>query len=160
MTPAISNQQPATAPRDEDRLMGGPLRTRRPRGNQLWQRIYEPRPVPMNTATVPATASQLAVSQKPVSNEKHFTPLVTQFLDYLRLEKHFSDYTVKSYGADLVQFGQFLAGDIGHTNAEPPLNVVFPETPASLDDKHAKAEPLQIREFLAYLYAQNYTKST
>src|SRR5439155_14150921 len=54
----------------------------------------------------------------------------------------------------------FLAGDIGHTNAEPPLNVVFPETPASLDDKHAKAEPLQIREFLAYLYAQNYTKST
>src|SRR5213076_2312710 len=45
-------------------------------------------------------------------------------------------------------------------NAEPPLNVVFPETPASLDEKHAKAEPLQIREFLAYLYAQNYTKST
>ena len=36
-----------------------------------------------------------------------------QFLDYLRLEKHFSDYTVKSYGADLIQFGQFLKGEIG-----------------------------------------------
>ena len=33
-----------------------------------------------------------------------------------RLEKHFSDYTVKSYGADLIQFGQFLAGEIG----QPP----------------------------------------
>ena len=39
---------------------------------------------------------------------KHFSPLVQQFLDYLKLEKHFSDYTVKSYGADLIQFGQFL----------------------------------------------------
>src|SRR3954462_10147419 len=91
---------------------------------------------------------------------KKFTPLVQQFLDYLRLEKHFSDYTVKSYGADLIQYGQFLTGEIGHTNADPPLNVVFPETPQSLDEKQAKAEPLQVREFLAYLYAQNYTKST
>jgi site-specific recombinase XerD len=32
--------------------------------------------------------------------------LSPQFLDYLRLEKHFSDYTVKSYGTDLVQFVQ------------------------------------------------------
>jgi integrase/recombinase XerC len=29
-----------------------------------------------------------------------------------------------------------------------------------LDDKQLKCEPLTIREFLAYLYAQNYTKST
>ena len=32
--------------------------------------------------------------------------------------------------------------------------------PASLDEKQVKCEPLQVREFLAYLYAQNYTKST
>lgn len=95
-----------------------------------------------------------------LDNPRKFTPLVRQFLDYLQLEKHFSDYTVKSYGADLTQFGQFLAGEIGQANAHPPLNVVFPETPQSLDEKYVKAEPLQIREFLAYLYAQNYTKST
>ena len=95
-----------------------------------------------------------------LNNPRKFTPLVRQFLDYLRLEKHFSDYTIKSYGADLTQFGQFLAGEIGQANAHPPLNVVFPETPESIDEKHVKAEPLQIREFLAYLYAQNYTKST
>src|SRR5205085_11831435 len=29
-----------------------------------------------------------------------------------------------------------------------------------LDEKQLRCEPLQIREFLAYLYAQNYTKST
>ncbi len=91
---------------------------------------------------------------------KRFTPLVQGFLDYLRLEKHFSDYTVKSYGADLIQFGQFLSGEIGQHNAEPALNVVIPDSPASLDEKQVKAEPLQIREFLAYLYGQNYTKST
>ena len=45
--------------------------------------------------------------------EKSFTPLVKQFLQYLKLEKHFSEYTVKSYGADLIQFGQYLAGEIG-----------------------------------------------
>src|SRR4051812_50128096 len=38
------------------------------------------------------------------AGEKPFTPLVRQFLNYLKLEKHFSDYTVKSYGADLIQF--------------------------------------------------------
>ena len=95
-----------------------------------------------------------------LDSPRKFTPLVQQFLDYLRLEKHFSEYTVKSYGADLIQFGQFLAGEIGQANAHPPLNVVFPETPETIDEKHIKAEPLQIREFLAYLYAQNYTKST
>jgi integrase/recombinase XerC len=105
----------------------------------------------MQTATVKSNQT---------ATPKRFTPLVQQFLDYLHLEKHFSDYTVKSYGADLIQYGQFLAGEIGHANAEPALNVVFPETGASLDEKQVKAEPLQIREFLAYLYGQNYTKST
>jgi integrase/recombinase XerC len=107
----------------------------------------------MQTATASTTANQAI-------QPKRFTPLVQQFLDYLRLEKHFSDYTVKSYGADLIQFGQFLAGEIGQHNAEPPMNVVIPDSPTSLDEKQIKVEPLQVREFLAYLYGQNYTKST
>ena len=53
----------------------------------------------------------LASSNAP--QPKNFTPLVRQFLDYLKLEKHFSDYTIKSYGADLIQFGQFMAGVFG-----------------------------------------------
>src|SRR5882762_11803461 len=73
--------------------------------------------------------------------EKVFTPLVRQFLDYLRLEKHFSDYTIKSYGADLIQFGQFLGGDIGPTSAAPNRVKVPPE---QVDEKTLKCEPLTI----------------
>jgi integrase/recombinase XerC len=113
-----------------------------------------------SASTSPASAEAARQPEPSAAAEKKFTPLLRQFLDYLRLEKHFSGYTVKSYAADLVQFGQFLIGEIGQTNADPPLNVVFPETPGSMDEKYAKAEPLQVREFLAYLYAQNYTKST
>lgn len=82
--------------------------------------------------------------------------MVKQFLDYLKLERHFSDYTVKSYGADLIQFGQFLAGEIGQQAAQ---SQTFNPS-LSLDERHCKCEPLTIREFLAYLYGQNYTKST
>ena len=61
-----------------------------------------------------------AAPSGPMVLEKNFSPLVKQFLDYLKLEKHFSDYTVKSYGADLIQFGQFLAGEIGQRARPAP----------------------------------------
>src|SRR5438094_1361793 len=86
-----------------------------------------------------------------------FSPLVRQFLDYLKLEKHFSDYTVKSYGADLIQFGQFLGGEIGQASGNVPSGSVSGE---QIDQKQLACDPLTVREFLAYLYAQNYTKST
>ena len=97
-------------------------------------------------STAPATIDSTS------QHEKNFSPFVRQFLDYLRHEKHFSDYTVKSYGADLIQFGQFLTGEIGQ--------LAGAKDGVPLDDKQVKCEPLTIREFLAYLYAQNYTKST
>src|SRR5690242_17552155 len=80
-----------------------------------------------------------------------------QFLDYLKLEKHFSDYTIKSYGADLIQFGQFLAGEIGQAAGNVAPGSVGGE---QIDQKQLACDPLTVREFLAYLYAQNYTKST
>jgi integrase/recombinase XerC len=103
--------------------------------------------------------SSATASFAPSANhiEKIFPPLVKQFLEYLKLEKHFSDYTVKSYGADLIQFGQFLAGDIGQSHATPPS---VEHASLDIDSKLTRCEPLTIREFLAYLYAQNYTKST
>ncbi len=93
-------------------------------------------------------------------SEKNFSPLVRQFLEYLKLEKHFSDYTVKSYGADLIQFGQFLMGEIGAAHAGQPNGQAEAQPASSLDERQVACEPLTIREFLAYLYAQNYTKST
>ncbi len=117
----------------------------------------------MNTATAfpaspaPAGESSFSRQRQAGCSEKFFSPLVTQFLDYLRLEKHFSDYTVKSYGADLIQFGQFIGGEIGQPAGAAPTARPSLE---HLDAKQLACEALTIREFLAYLYAQNYTKST
>lgn len=110
----------------------------------------------MNSATESTSALPSANTAQPAS-DKNFTPLVKQFLEYLKLEKHFSDYTVKSYGADLIQFGQFLGGEIGRAEGNAaPGSVAAGE----VDQRIVKCEPLTVREFLAYLYGQNYTKST
>lgn len=102
------------------------------------------------------TESATTPTSVEASDNKIFSPLVKQFLDYLKLERHFSDYTIKSYGADLVQFGQFLSKLIGHPNAQDAR----PLSGEELDQRHVGCEPLAVREFLAYLYGQNYTKST
>ena len=111
----------------------------------------------MSAHPVPV-ASPSAVSAPPA--EKGFSPLVRQFLDYLKLERHFSDYTIKSYGADLVQFGQFLSGQIGRMHQSNPQSADTSLSGEQLDQKQVSCEPLSVREFLAYLYGQNYTKST
>jgi integrase/recombinase XerC len=109
--------------------------------------------LPQPTGSQPTGSGSLG--RLPV--EKNFPPLVRQFLDFLKLEKHFSDYTVKSYGADLIQFGQFLAGDIGQSHATPQNDAAAARP---IDQKLTSCEAITVREFLNYLYAQNYTKST
>jgi integrase/recombinase XerC len=119
----------------------------------------------MNTVTANASLSSHGIvatttgdhSLNLAAPEKFFSPLVQQFLQYLKLEKHFSDYTVKSYGADLQQFGLFLTGSIGQL---PGASLGRPGTGPEIDERQLKCEALAIREFLAYLYGQNYTKST
>ena len=91
------------------------------------------------------------------TDDKSFCPVVRSFLDYLKLERHFSDYTVRSYGADLAQFSQFISGQIG-TKYAAAERIGAAEEP--LDAKFIRCETILIREFLAYLTAQNYTKST
>jgi integrase/recombinase XerC len=112
----------------------------------------------MNSASAPTattTNGSAPTTSGSPATEKNFTPLVRQFLDYLHLERHFSDYTVKSYGADLIQFGQFLMAQIGNSETIRAM-----PGDMTCDDRAIKCEPLIVREFLAYLYAQNYTKST
>ena len=110
----------------------------------------------MNSASAPTASTTVPpTSSATQAAEKNFTPLVRQFLDYLHLERHFSDYTVKSYGADLIQFGQFLMAQIGNSETIRAM-----PGDMNCDDRALKCEPLIVREFLAYLYAQNYTKST
>jgi integrase/recombinase XerC len=109
----------------------------------------------MNNTETTTPASTTATD----SPERLCTPQIKAFLDYLKLERHFSDYTIKSYGADLAQFGQFIAGEIGRT-ASSYAGQPAPANYAELDTRILKVEPLNVREFLAYLHGQNYTKST
>lgn len=106
-----------------------------------------PSPLSLTSATAPMESGE----------EKAFCPLVKSFLDYLKLERHFSDYTVRSYGADLWQFGQFIGGQIGTAFASAAF---VGEKTETLDAKFVRCETGLVREFLAYLAAQNYTKST
>lgn len=112
-----------------------------------------------SVTTAVTTDSSAPAADTSANIEKHMTPLVKSFLDYLKFERHFSDYTIKSYGADLSQFGQFLAGEIGR-QASSTAQLPPPKSTDELDQRFLKVEPLNVREFLAYLYGQNYTKST
>ena len=47
-------------------------------------------------------------------------PLIDEFLNYLKFERHFSPHTAKCYGADLSQFCAFLVGD--HARAAGRVN--------------------------------------
>ena len=73
-------------------------------------------------------------------------PLIKQFLEYLKLERHFSQFTARCYGTDLRQYAQFLAGPDG--------------SPAGVGDKIVAADTLEIRRFLAHLDEKNYSAAT
>ncbi len=82
----------------------------------------------------------------------HYSPQVQEFLDFLKFEKHFSDYTVKCYGADLMQFARFLVN--GHDNPEHAVD--FQQADAHL----MACDALKVREYLAYMFSRRYSKST
>src|SRR5947208_4576436 len=59
----------------------------------------------------------------------------------------------------MYQFSTFMAGEIDTVATAAPADT--PKvTGSEIDERATKCEPLVIREFLAYLYGQNYTKST
>ena len=106
--------------------------------------------------------------------------LISEFLDYLNFEKHFSSYTAKCYGADMRQFVQFLApsqqpsddhqgaaetgqfdahqpqAGLGSQSAVPAAAVAVPHTTAQL----LAMTPEQVRRYLAFLSDHNYSKTT
>jgi len=113
-----------------------------------------------NPTSISSNGSHQAAGGLPpgeIGDHPHATvPAVRDFLNYLKLERHFSDYTVRSYGADLAQFTQFLAGDIGASYGGDKRR--SDATP--VESRLVSCKPEVVREFLAYLHGQNYTKST
>jgi integrase/recombinase XerC len=105
-------------------------------------------------------------------------PLINEFLNYLKFERHFSPHTAKCYSADLAQFCGFIAGQVMESATVRPTGegggvavtsgggAARPKgTTAVLDATDMKARLLRveaddIRRFLAFLGRQDYSKST
>jgi len=107
--------------------------------------------------------------------------LIDEFLNYLKFERHFSPHTAKCYAADLAQFSAYLLGDTvaasgrqnfaestsklgirpasapsaGHPHAGTAI-----VTEPTLQQKLRDADVEHIKQFLAFLGTQNYSKST
>jgi integrase/recombinase XerC len=98
--------------------------------------------------------------------------LISEFLNYLRYERHFSPHTAKCYAADLHQFCEF-AGSNGQGDASSPdyaaqqpfsangqasmtATVAPPDTQTCL----LEADDNLVRQFLAMLRDREYSKST
>jgi integrase/recombinase XerC len=83
-------------------------------------------------------------------------PLIQQFLDYLRLERHFSPYTARCYGADLRQFAQFLDAEMPEAQ-RPDAGAA---AQSHLGPVLVQADPLLIRRFLTWLDEFEYSAAT
>ncbi len=108
-------------------------------------------------------------------------PLIEEFLNYLRYERHFSPHTAKCYAADLHQFTEYLCralpakegADAGGTyapgNGEGGTAVAVAATTTTSTAAPASASPREllanvqtevVRSFLNFLKEQDYSKST
>lgn len=106
-------------------------------------------------------------------------PLIDEFLNYLKFERHFSPHTAKCYAADLAQFCAFLLGDleraggrqtfaygagregsgsVGEGGLKTASTAVLVDTDMQQRLKEVDAE--KVRSFLAFLGTQSYSKST
>ena len=107
-------------------------------------------------------------------------PLINEFLNYLKYERHFSPHTAKCYGADLTQFSAYLVSDATGSSPTPatptpaggafgggtsygsgPLTVgtaVMVDT--DLKQKLLAVTTDTVKGFLAFLGEQDYSKST
>ncbi|MBN1488815.1 MAG: tyrosine recombinase XerC [Phycisphaerae bacterium] len=102
-------------------------------------------------------------------------PLIEEFLNYLRYERHFSPHTAKCYAADLHQYVEFLirtghgvgAGtEAAYPSAGGGTAVATAPTASAAVAATLSRETLlsvetdDVRTFLAFLKEQEYSKST
>jgi len=101
-------------------------------------------------------------------------PLITEFLNYLKFERHFSPHTAKCYGADLTQFCAFLSSESSSRGASPSQSAghgspaghggTGTQTAVAVDldlkQKLLRVTAETVKSFLAFLGQQDYSKST
>lgn len=93
-----------------------------------------------------------------------------EFINYLKFEKRFSEHTAKCYGADLVQFGEFLTWRAGDgpiaevispdQNEYASTTAVVTKTSVKIDQLILSAQTDDVRAYLAFLNEKQYSKST
>ena len=98
--------------------------------------------------------------------------MTQEFLNYLKFEKHFSDYTARCYGADLEQFVDFLHGQgtddhassggesYGTWNADSGGVATATKTETKVEELILTADVNLIRRFMTALADKQYCKST
>jgi integrase/recombinase XerC len=95
---------------------------------------------------------------------------VSEFLNYLKFEKHFSEHTAKCYGADLAQFTEFLlgrsqgdysrGGDGGTSGGGQSTTALSVQTRTGIDQMLLSVDVNSVRAYLADLNERQYSKST
>ncbi|MEK6674207.1 MAG: site-specific tyrosine recombinase/integron integrase [Planctomycetota bacterium] len=108
-------------------------------------------------------------------------PLIDEFLNYLKFERHFSPHTAKCYAADLAQFCAFMVGDLARATGRQTF--AYGTSPVTRPGANAEAhggsttgtailvdagvqqklrdvDTEQIKLFLSFLGEQSYSKST
>jgi integrase/recombinase XerC len=101
--------------------------------------------------------------------------IIQDFLNYLQFEKRFSPHTAKCYGADLIQFGEFItshsegastateaAGSsdvLGHGDSGT-ATAVAAHPKVDIDQLLASADVNSIRGYMAVLNDKQYAKAT
>ncbi len=101
---------------------------------------------------------------------------VNEFLDYLQYERHFSTYTSKCYGADLRQFGNYLAGlpDLPPSIVNAQSRAVHAQMQAAaaaaaqqpgpsleqIESHLVNASTDDVRRYLQHMRDHNYSKAT
>ena len=99
--------------------------------------------------------------------------VIQDFLSYLKFEKRFSEHTAKCYGADLVQFGEFVlrncetsdqspqtASPVHHEHTDDFSTSVATQTAIKLDQLLLAVDVNKVRAYLAFLNEKQYSKST
>jgi integrase/recombinase XerC len=93
--------------------------------------------------------------------------VVQEFLSYLQFEKRFSEHTAKCYGADLTQFGDFLAGRSQGDESESFGGnfsgggaAVATATQVQIDRLLLSADVNLMRAYMSLLNEKQYSKST
>ena len=93
--------------------------------------------------------------------------VIQEFLSYLQFEKRFSEHTAKCYGADLTQFGDFLAARSQGDETESFGSgfsgggaVVATVTQVQIDRLLLSADVNSVRAYMSLLNEKQYSKST